>query len=132
MVGEQGWGPNSAGIPAILAATASLHHSGHRAHHHREGIAGLAAGLELSRDHPLGSRRGLAGSSGLGPALGQPMAGAANRWHRPGAGGHPGGGGEMVQGNAGFESWRSWQIQSRNENPAVMRYKRARIAGSGC
>jgi len=37
----------SAGIPAILAATANLHHSRHRTHHHGEGVAGLPAGFQF-------------------------------------------------------------------------------------
>ena len=59
--------PGSAGIPAILAATAGLHHSGHRTHHHREGVAGLATGLTFGGDHPFGGgeRLGAGGTAAL-------------------------------------------------------------------
>ena len=61
MVDGEEWRLESAEGPAILAATAGLHHSGHRAHHHREGVAGFSTRLEFGGDHPFRGGEGLGG-----------------------------------------------------------------------
>lgn len=95
--------PESAGIPAILAAAAGLHHSGHRTHHHREGVAGFTTGLKFSGDHPFRGGEGFGGGGTAARIRGQTDCGTG--WVRCCVGGCvgscvPGGGAERFQGNA--------------------------------